>query len=471
MARYGANKTERELYQMWGYIRRVCFGKAKIFEGVPCEKGWETFDGFKKANYFRYLRAKVKWKNYKRVSQHRNGIPQELKLNNVSLKRKVKELGYTMENTVFTSLSDKCKYSKSTHKYMFEGQLLGTRDIKNILKKRGITITMEQITTRLNRGADVFAPGERFQIKWKGKYRSYKDIAEMEGVSYEMLKRRNYEVNDIRKALDYCREWDGFPTYDFEGQSLRKMEICEILSSRTGIAQGTMKGRFTKHGMNLTFLNAPLGVKLTARKTVYAIKDGIEQKFDSIDIAAETLGLTAGNISLAANGKYIHTGGYKFRFEGGQYNTSRIQTIEEQMDDARQKMMQKSKERHAQETRHCTVCGKDKPKEEFREKNFVRCKECVAIAKGIERPGLIKEREEKFKEGLLWCIDHKDYLSTNRFYKNANAYRGYMAICKDCMYERVKLKKYPSAEIRDAAEALILLKEKIRDRVRIGAES
>lgn len=471
MARSGLNKTERELYQMWSFIRKVCFGKGVLFEGVPCVKEWETFDGFKKANYFRYLRAKVKWKGYKRVSGQRNAAtPEPLKLNNVTLKRKVKELGYSLENTVFTSLSDRCKYIDANHKYMFEGQLLGTRDIKNILKKRGIIISMEQITKRLNNGMDLFAPGERFKIKWKGEYRSYVDIAEMEKVSYEMLKRRNYEVNDIRKALDYCREWDGFPQYEFEGQQLRKMEICKILSDRTGITKGTMNGRFTKFGMNLTMLNLPLGVKITLRKTVYAFKDGIERKFDCIADAARELELSSGNISEAASGKQVHTGGYKFRFEGGQYNSSPIQSMEEQMADARKIMMHRSMQRHVSETRYCEVCEQTKDKKHFNETNFRRCKECMAREKGIVNIGQHQERKEKFEQGLIWCSDCKAYKPFEDFNKGTY-HTGFSTICRQHSKERAMLKKYGTKEIYEGQKTLNLLKEKIRDGVRLGTET
>lgn len=458
MPRKQLNKTERELYSMWDYFRKCCIRTScSQYEGTPYDKSWLTFEGFIKENWFRYLRAKVKWKNYKRVALKKRGeTPAPLKINNIRLKRKVMELGFTKENTVFTSPSDQMKYFESTHTYMFEGQMLGTRDIKNILKKRGIELSMEQITKRLNSGLDLFAENNHAKIKWKGKYRSYVEIAQMENVQFDMLKKRNYEINDIRKALDYCRNWDGFMTYEFEGKDLRKFEICSILSGRTGIAEGTIQGRFTKFGMNLPFLIAPLGAKLTMRKTIYAIKDGVEQKFASIEMASQKLGLTGANISQAVNGKMVHCGGYKFRFEGGQYNTSPVLTMAEQMEGARQILMQKSKERHASAMRHCEICNKDKSAKEFNRTNFRRCKECIAKEKGIVHVGLHLERELALSKGLLWCSDCKEYKDRDMFNKGAT-------ICRRHSKERARLAKYHTEEIYQAQMAVNSLKEKARE--------
>jgi hypothetical protein len=444
MGRSYLNKTEQELYSMWEYIRKVCIRKkSKVYEGVPCEEKWLTFEGFVKDNWFRYLRAKVKWQNYKRVSVRKVGEkPAPLKINNVKLKRKVMSDGYTKENTVFTSPSDMMKYYDSTHKYMFENRLLGTRDIKNILKKRGIDLTMETIVSRLNNGLNLFQPSEQSKIKYKGKFRSYVEIAKMENISFDLLKKKNYEVNDIRKAVDYCRNWDGYPTYEFEGKQLRKFEICEIISKSTNIDRFTIEGRFTKYGMNLEFLTAPLSAKLTMRKNIFALRDdGEELSFESIADAARKLNIPDSNISQAANGKVVHAGGYKFRFDGCQYNNSPIETYSDQLAKAREKMVKKSKERHECQTRHCEICNQDKDKKHFNVSNFKRCKECISKASGIVNIGQHQERKEMFDKGFIFCSDCKDYKPLAEFYKSSSHHTGYFTICKQHSNERVKLRK------------------------------
>ena len=209
----------------------------------------------------------------------------------------------------------------------------------------------------------------------------------MESVSLGLLKHRNYKVNNIKKALDYCRQWDGFAEYEFEGKSLRKFEICEILSERTGIRLGTMLGRFTKFGYDLKQLTAKKGEKFSLRKKIYSIKDGIETEYHSIEDASRKLKIGNGNISQAVNGKMVHCHGYKFRYENGQYNTLPIKSEKEKMDEIRGIAKLNSTLRHSKETRHCEVCDQTKDKKEFNPRNFRRCKGCISQDKKVKYVG------------------------------------------------------------------------------------
>lgn len=476
MGRQGLNKYQQELYSSWDYFRKCCIRKqCSKYEGVPYDNKWETFEGFVKENWFRYFRAKVKWKNYTRVAPRKGEYETPLIHRNIRLKRKVKELGFTKDNTVFTSPSDQMKYFESTHKYMFEGQLLGTRDIKNILKKRGINLGMEQVVMRLKKGMDLFEPSIDCKIKWKGKYRSYVEIADMEKISLSSLKKLNVENNNIRKSVDQCREWEGFPAYEFEGENLRRFQICEIIAERTGLRQTTINSRFTKHGMNLSVLtapetiyklHAPKGEKKSLQKIIYSFKDGIEQKFESIAQAGDKLNLNHANISLAANGKIVHSGGYKFRFEGAQYNTSEVQTMEQQMADARAIAHKNSVERHALQTRYCESCEQEKDKKHFRKTNFRKCKECNLRERGVVNIGQHEERKAKLEQGLIWCSDCKGYKTKDNFYKSNHYHTGYATICKHHSDTRARLRKYGSLEIYQTHETLNLLNKKIREQDR-----
>lgn len=63
-----SNPRTAELKRMYDYVRKVCcYTGCKKYEGVPIDDKWKTFDGFLKDNWFRYYRAKIKWKGYKRV--------------------------------------------------------------------------------------------------------------------------------------------------------------------------------------------------------------------------------------------------------------------------------------------------------------------------------------------------------------------------------------------------------------------
>lgn len=209
MGRQGLNKIQQELYSSWELCRKVCRGKGQRYEGVPLQKEWETFDGFYKDNYQRYFRARRKWKNYMRVAARpKDGMTGKLKHRPVRLVRKIKEKGFTKGNTCFSSPSDIMKYHSGKHRYMFENKLLGTRDIKNILKKRGVLIEMESITQRLRLGQSLFEPSVRYPANWKGCYRSYAEVAKMEKISYDLLKKRIFKDGmSFLQALKSCREY------------------------------------------------------------------------------------------------------------------------------------------------------------------------------------------------------------------------------------------------------------------------
>lgn len=309
------NKRIIELKNIYQYVRKVCCQTGgQRYEGVPLDNNWQSFDDFVKDSWFRYYRAIIKWRGYKRVAP-REGQKGALKNNYVRLKRKVKERGFTKDNTVFTSPSDMMKYIEYTHKYMFENQLLGTRDIKNILRKRGINLTMEMIVKRLKSGTDLFAPNGDEHTKWKGKFRSFVEIAELENVNYDILKKRFYEKGNIQKAIDAARNTEGLKRYDFEGQQLLQSEICDILANRTGIKTETIRNRFKKNGLDIEKLIVRKGYKGFSRtaKKVIAIKDGKEQPFNSIGDAARELNLRNPLITGVLKGRISHTGGYKFR--------------------------------------------------------------------------------------------------------------------------------------------------------------
>jgi len=191
----------KQLKSNYRYINKCCICKNnKRYENVPKDPKWTTFDAFVKDNWIRYYKAIIKWKNYERLIIT-NKYKGPLKLPKIKLVRKVKELGFTKDNTVYTSHSDAAKYKKSSHKYMFEDRLLSTRDIKNILKKRGINLKIQTIILRLNNQEDLFKPDGKKSILYKGKYKSIVDIAKLNNLSYNKLIYNYRKYNDINKAI------------------------------------------------------------------------------------------------------------------------------------------------------------------------------------------------------------------------------------------------------------------------------
>lgn len=238
-----ASKREKNLKNIYNHISGICLSiENKKYKGLPIDENWLTFEGFVKDNWIRYYRAIIKWKNYHRLDIRPGLDSIELKNSNIRFICKVKEKGYTKENTVFTSISDMSKYVSYTHKYMFEDRLLGTRDIQNILKKRGIYLYMETIVKRLKAGEDLFAPDVSKKIIYKGKYFDLMDISKIENVNYDVLKKRYYEVKDISIAIENARKSKPLQRFLFEGEMLLRAEIHKIIADRL-----EMKFEYVKH--------------------------------------------------------------------------------------------------------------------------------------------------------------------------------------------------------------------------------
>jgi hypothetical protein len=244
-------KRLQNLRYIHKHIKSVSVEKGgKRYEGVPISENWMAFDDFVKDNWFRYYRSIIKWKNY-------TGLTKDILIHSkVRFIRKVRGFGFTKDNTVFTSPSDAMKYYSTTHKYMFEDKLLGTRDIYNILKKRGININMSTVTERLRNGQDLFAPANQEYVKWKGRFRSFAEIAKLENVAHGTLKQLFYRKKNIGKAVDAARNVKRKQTYLFEGRELTKREICSIIAKRKGLKLATVEARFKSHGMNIAKLQS-----------------------------------------------------------------------------------------------------------------------------------------------------------------------------------------------------------------------
>jgi len=291
-----------ELYMKWKQVMTVCVYNSKKFEGCPIEETWRTFEGFYADNHLRYLRAKNKWKNYKRITEANANA--KISLNKIQIVRKVKERGFTKKNTVFTSASDRMKYHVNANIIMFDNKRLGTRDFKNILEKKGIKRTMGNILNRQNENNDLFEINRLDKWEWNGGYYSLVDIAEKENVNYNFLKNKVcIDKFDIQKAINHCRKYKP-SLYEFEGNLIYPNEIFKILSERHNISISTIKSRFYNWGFNVEQLIVEKSKNIHSpypKKTIVA-KDGNKSEFNTLTEAANFLGLSIGNASEYVNG-------------------------------------------------------------------------------------------------------------------------------------------------------------------------
>lgn len=299
--------TARErLYIVWKHMSAVALQKGnKKYEGVFIEDKWKTFDGFYNDNIGRYYKAIKKWSNYKRITTI-NETPRHKPLH-VNFIRKVKSLGYTKKNTCFTSASDRMKYHKTSLKIVIGSKVLGTRDVKNIINKKGIEVSgINIISQRIRNGLSPFMKENRLKkYKWKGKYLPLYEIAKIENITLSLLSNKIYGENlSVEMAVDYCKSYVP-PTYLFEGKQLLPNEIFKILSDRTGIKETTLRSRFYKWGYDLNKLVIEKSTNKYApySKIIIAQKGDEKIKFNSIMEAANALGISFGNLSTYANGK------------------------------------------------------------------------------------------------------------------------------------------------------------------------
>jgi hypothetical protein len=290
----------------------------KRYEGVYICDNWKTFDGFYKDNIQRYYKAVKKWKNYKRITNANNN--KKCNLSNVWFVRKVKDLGYTKKNTCFTSPSDKMKFHKTSKKILLDKRVLGTRDVINILKKKGIKVSNTSvITSRMNKKLSPFMTENRLKKwKWKGVYMSLQELAKKENISHSLLKNRVCRKDlDLKKEVEYCKNYKD-SKHLFEGNYLLPIDICRILSKRTGIKLSTLKARFYKWDgdFNKMIIEKSVNKFAPYPKKIFAEKNGETFEFDSIKSASRKLKISSGNLSAYANGK--RTGklkGYTFSIQ------------------------------------------------------------------------------------------------------------------------------------------------------------
>lgn len=307
------SNTRKELYIKYAALKSVCtYQSSKRYEGVPLDKKWQTFEGFYNDNIKRYRLAKKKWRHYKQVTPTAKNIN-----NHIILKRRIKSKGFTRANTLFTSASDAMKLHRGARLVVFnDKQTLGTRDLKNILEKRGITKNLATIGRLHREGKDIFQPNRLDKYKWKGKYMSLDDVAKKENVNIHVLENHVYGNKETLQHAVYYAKHNYTPRrVMFEGQLLFPKAICEILSERHGIKFSTIMARYMKQNGNIDKIIYVKSTNIHAPypKEVIAEKDGKQLKFTSIIEAAKELSISAGNISVYARGK--RNGllrGYKF---------------------------------------------------------------------------------------------------------------------------------------------------------------
>lgn len=298
-------KTIREeLKNTWGHISAVALNPLnKRYEGVPCE--WKDFDEFYRCNYQRYYKAKKKWAKYVNLTNENNSDRKCV------FTRKVKEKGFTKTNTVFTSLSDRMKYHRTSRKIVYNDTILGTRDIINILKKRNIKISNTAvIVDRINKGTNIFKTN-RLDLKynWKGKYMSLSEISKKEDISKGFLKNKIYtDKISLEKAVKHCKSYNRKKSL-FEGEMLTDIEIIRLIAKRLELSEKTILNRFYKNkgDFNKIIYKTSTNDCAPYRKKVKAVKGDNILLFNSVSEACMSLDIRRPSANSYLKGRLKNT--------------------------------------------------------------------------------------------------------------------------------------------------------------------
>lgn len=186
----------------------------------------------------------------------------------------------------------------------------------------------------------------RKQHLWKGEYCSFVDIAKLESVSYDVLKKAFYKSKDLDKAVEYAKSTFSFKDhikYEYNGKMYNLSQVASVISKDTGHTIETIKARI-KAGWTIEDTIATPKYKLCTKKQnsyreklgaqvkIYDLADNLLYEFNTYGETAKFLGTTQSNVVSTCVRYGIFQGKYKIR--------SKISSLEKKQSD---KKKQKSK--------------------------------------------------------------------------------------------------------------------------------
>jgi hypothetical protein len=207
------------------------------------------------------------------------------------------------------------KFHKTAKIIMFDNKRLGTRDIKNILHKKGINRSMTNLSKLHTEGVSLFKPNRLHEWKYKGEYLSLNEISKKENISLPLLKEKTTgrsKFNNLLEAIKYCKKYNPNKNkYLFEGELLYPKEIFAIISKKYKIKESTIRSRFYKYGVDIDkLINKSTSKSAPYRKKIIAKKGKIKLIFESIEGASRSLDAQRSSIQKALKGKVKKVKGY-----------------------------------------------------------------------------------------------------------------------------------------------------------------
>jgi predicted secreted protein len=162
---------------------------------------------------------------------------------------------------------------------------------------------------------------------WKGQYCSFVDVAKLESISYDVLKKAFYKLKNIEKAVEYAKEASSIKErtkYEYKGAMYIQKDYCELIAKDTGLTFSCVKSRVKNNWSLEDILNTPM-YKLTektrknyqtqmgAQVKVYDLNDNLLYEFNTYNEAAKFLKTTQTNIVNTCHRFGVFANKYKIR--------------------------------------------------------------------------------------------------------------------------------------------------------------
>lgn len=209
---------------------------------------------------------------------------------------------------------------------------------------------------------------------WEGQYCSFVDIAKLESISYDVLKKAFYKSRDLEKSVDYAKNTFSLKDhikYEYNGKMYNLSQVASVISKDTGHTIETIKSRI-KAGWTIEDAIATPKYKLCTEKQnsyreklgaqvkIYDLNDKLLYECNTYGEAAKFLNANQSSIIQTCMRYGIFQGKYKIR--------SKISSLEKKDFD---KKKQKSKN-----SQWCRVVY---PSKELSKLASKRCKEITKM--------------------------------------------------------------------------------------------
>lgn len=226
---------------------------------------------------------------------------------------------------------------------------------------------------------------------WKGQYCSFVDIAKLESISYDVLKKAFYKSRDLEKAVDYAKNTFSLKDhikYEYNGKMYNLSQVASVISKDTGHTIETIKGRI-KAGWTIEDAIATPKYKLCTEKQnsyreklgaqvkIYDLDDNLLYKCNTYNEAAEFLATTQSNVVSTCMRFGTFQGKYKIR--------SKISSLEK-----------KDFDKKKQKSNNSQWCRVVYPSKELSKLASKRCKEITKMLYYEKNKELIIEKVKSY---------------------------------------------------------------------------